>query len=493
MRQIIIKNTKNIKQLEFSIPSDNGVYLLVGANGAGKTTLLTCLDRICNPYAFATNFTSANNIDSIDQYSASSIEYITEHAHIKFRKGTQRWACTPRTNSSPLLKREFGFENTIFIKADSKRIDVPQEEIRSGNLIDVESTIIESLNKIFETSKYNNLKRLRNVNGRGRNSTYFYILKDGRKYYSEKRFSTGELAIIRLVERLQTTMPNSLFLLDEAEMALHPRIQKNLLDYLNEKAAEKELMIIISTHSITMIKSTHRNNIMLMENDTNSGNTVISTPCYPAKAIGSVDFESNIIFDAIFFVEDDMARNVLKAMIAKYANINPLIKSMIYCIVPVGGYEQTALLAKNTRYQLFERSRVYALLDDDVFTEAIHKNQKFAQLYEQNSNFIYSLKCTPESWLIEHLENQDANLISCIRSNYHCEVSTILTDGRYTACNAQSPRKLCKQKMDVVLKILGERCGNSQESILNSFVNLLIEQEMDIGTIQSVLIPLLKY
>lgn len=242
------------------------------------------------------------------------------------------------------------------------------------------------------------------------------------------------------------------------------------MDYLKEKTAEKGLMIIISTHSVTMIKSTHRNNIMLMENDT-SNNTVISTPCYPAKAIGCVDFESNIIFDTIFFVEDDMARLVLKAMLTKYSNINVQIKSMMYCIVPVGGYEQTTLLAKHTRHQLFERSKVYALLDDDVFTEAIHNNEKFAQLYEQNRDFIFSLKCTPESWLIEHLENQDANLASCIRSNYHCEIHTILTDARYTTCNAQSPRKLCKQKMDVVLKILEERCGDSQVSILNSFVD----------------------
>ena len=43
------------------------------------------------------------------------------------------------------------------------------------------------------------------------------------------------------------------------------------------------------------------------------------------------------------------------------------------------------------------------------------------------------------------------------------------------------------------LKILEERCGDSQESILNSFVDLLIEQEMDTGTIQSVLAPLLRY
>lgn len=145
-----------------------------------------------------------------------------------------------------------------------------------------------------------------------------------------------------------------------------------------------------------------------------------------------------------------MARLVLKAMLAKYANINTNTKSMMYCIIPVGGYEQTALLAKNTRHQLFDRSKVYALLDDDVFTESIHNNTKFAQLYEQNRDFIYSLKYTPESWLIEHLENLDANLASCIRSNYHCEINTIITDRRYTTCNSQSPRKLCKQKMDVV-------------------------------------------
>lgn len=492
MRQIKIEKTKNIQKLTFEIPKNKGVYLLVGSNGTGKTTLLTCLDRICNPYAFATNFTSANNANDIDQYSSSSIEYITENAHIKFRKGTRRWACTPRINSSSLLKREFGFEDTIFIKADSKRIDVPQEEIRSGNFVDVENTIIESLNKIFETTKYKNLKRLRNVNGRGKNSTYFYILKDGRKYYSEKRFSTGELAIIRLVERLLETAPKSLILLDEAEMALHPRIQKNLLDFLNEKAIEKDLLIIISTHSVTMIKSTHRNNIMLMEND-DANNTLIYTPCYPAKAIGCVDFESNIVFDTIFFVEDEMARLILKAMLAKYVDINPQVKSMMYCIVPVGGYEQTALLAKNTRHQLFERSNVYALLDEDAFTDSLEHNQKFKQLYDKNKDLIFSLRCTPETWLIEQLERKDAKLDSCIRSKYHCEIYDIINDKRYIDCKAANSRKLCKQKMDVVLEILEGKCGNSQEAILHSFVDMLIEREMNNGIIQEVLAPLLKY
>ena len=144
--------------------------------------------------------------------------------------------------------------------------------------------------------------RLRNANGRGRPATYFYVIKKSSgNYYSEKLFSTGELALIRLVELLSNADSNSLILLDEAELALHPRVQKNMLDYLNRIANEKNLTIIISTHSVTMIKATDKSHILLLEKQSNDHYT-IETPCYPAKAIGCVDFLDNIIYDAVFFV-----------------------------------------------------------------------------------------------------------------------------------------------------------------------------------------------
>ena len=490
MREIIIKNTKNIKQLNFKLPEQNGVFLLVGANGSGKTTLLTCLDRICNPYAFALGFISSNKQGNIDQYHKSEIEYKVDSFNVKFSKKTARWSPSPRNQSSK-LKNSFNFNDTIFIKADSKRIEIPQDEIKPGNFVPVDVNIINSLNKIFETEKYLDLKRLKNVNGRGRNSTYYYLLKEGSKYYSEKRFSTGELAIIRLVEQLNSTDNNTLLLLDEAEMALHPRIQKNLLDYLVKMASSKCLTIIVSTHSVTMIKSTPKSNIMLMENQT-KGKLKVSSPCYPAKAIGYVDFESNIIFDNVFFVEDDMARLVLKAMLNKYISITPDIDTLMYCIVPVGGYEQTTLLAKNTRKQLLERSNVFAVLDDDVFTEAIKTNQKFATLYSECKDYTFSLKCTPESWLIERLEAKDTTLAQRIRDTYHCEIDTILINTEYLECKSQKPRKLAKQKVDCVLKILADRCGDSKDIILKTFVDLLIECEMNDGKIRSIIAPILK-
>lgn len=78
----------------------------------------------------------------------------------------------------------------------------------------------------------------------------------------------------------------------------------------------KELTIFISTHSITMIKATDKQHILLLE-DRGQGRYNVVNPCYPAKAIGCVDFMDNIIYDAVFFVEDEMARLLLKKMIKK--------------------------------------------------------------------------------------------------------------------------------------------------------------------------------
>lgn len=234
MNKIIINDTKNIKHLEFTFPTSNGVYLLVGTNGAGKTTLLICMDRLCNSLAFATGFTNTSSWDKADQFKNSSIRYDIDNSSVQFRKRRARWAPTPKIGSGELLEK-FGFSESVFIRADSKRIDVKSDDLRSGNLEAADQSVKTVLNELFETEKYEKLMRLKNPNGRGRQATYFYVIKEGSMYYSEKRFSTGELALVRLVERIESVNDNALILLDEAELALHPRIQVNLLNYLKKE------------------------------------------------------------------------------------------------------------------------------------------------------------------------------------------------------------------------------------------------------------------
>jgi len=246
MSRIQIKNLKGIKELVFYVPSRPGVYLIAGSNGCGKTTLLTVLDRVCNNMAFAQGLSAASSWEVADQYINTEIRYSTDNRSVSYKKTKARWSPTPRRDSNEVFK-EFGFSDSVFIRADSKRIDVKQEDIRKGNIVSVSPSVKDALNTLFETSKYNNLVRLKNSNGRGRTPNYFYLIREGSgsstRYYSEKRFSTGELAMVRMIEKIESVSNGAMVLLDEAELALHPKVQAKMVDYLRTKANEKELRV----------------------------------------------------------------------------------------------------------------------------------------------------------------------------------------------------------------------------------------------------------
>lgn len=344
--------------------------------------------------------------------------------------------------------QQMGYSETIFIKADSRRIDATQEEIASGLVKQVSQEIKDVLNRIFSSHRYDDLRRLKISNGRGKNPTYMYIM--GRKatgLYSEKRFSTGELAIIRLVESIQSVDDNAMVLVDEAEMALHPRIQIELLNYLNEMAIRKNLTVFISTHSTTLIKMTDKKHIMLLEDPNDDGMSRIDYPCYPAKAIGGVDDIANSGFDVIFFVEDDMAQSYLDCAIRRLRAEESELSTLSYAIFPIGGFFETGRIAINTKERLFSGIKVFAVVDADAFEDLEHK-PKFERLLQENDNrnYIKSLEITPEVWFCSELETADVTLRAAIRNNFHFEISSITGSSTYQNLHSDSDRQLAKDK-----------------------------------------------
>lgn len=485
-KSIKIHNTKGIKRLTFTFPERKGVYLLVGPNGTGKTTLLTCIDRICNPYAFARGFSHPKNITGYDEYHNATIRYEVDNVCVQFRKKQAKWAASPRKGNANLL-RKFGYNESIFIKADSKRIDATAEEIERGNTQAADSTLVETLNRIFETDKYNNLKKLKVTHGRGKPSSYFNVIKDGRLFYTEKRFSTGEIAILRLIENIESASNGSLVLLDEAEMALHPRVQVNLLNYLKNKAHEKDLMIFISTHSPTMIKATNERYILLLESNAH-GNVEICTPCYPARALGGVDFEESNIYDYVFFVEDDMARLFLKKMICRYGSLQTRHSTALASIIPVGGFYQTANIAVTTNNQLFGHSKVFALVDSDAFDD-LDSKPAFSELLRSNSQIIKNLSVTPEIKFIEVLSSADDSFKTMFRRRMHCEVPIILNSAEYRDCQADNVRKLAKKRFDVFVSKCVASSGDDELIVKNDLINMVVDTITD-GEVQRLLGPI---
>ncbi len=505
-RSVTIENVKNIAYLKFSLPISNGVYLLVGPNGAGKTTLLVCLDRIGNSRAFADNFVTSPYNDQVDRYDDSAITYDVDipELHFTFHKGSKRWTATPRIDSTELSK--FGYSETVFIQANSKRIDVTSEDIRRGELVNVSQAIKTELNRLFETDKFDNLKRLKNTRGRGRTAQFFYVIQDGKKRYSEKRFSTGELALLRLVENLSNVQDNSLILLDEAEMALHPRIQQNLHRYLEEKAEEKHLTVIISTHSITMIKSSDKDHILLLnELDVQRIHGMVSRkrleydkkvyevvcPCYPARAIGCVDYIQNAREDAIFFVEDEMAKLLLKKMLGMCTK-EERYSTITAAVIPVGGYRETAKLALNTKDRVFTDAKVFAVWDQDVITDIEPKDDEIRKLHYDHKDVIFSLGCTPELWMIDVLESSDYNIGNVFRDVFRTEINTILASSEYKKCKGDNPSKVAKAKLNVFIEKITCSTGEPYDSVIEQLTSLLLNNARTEGEIKAVVMPMLR-
>ena len=488
MKTVTVENVKNIEYLKFNLPEKRGVYLLAGPNGVGKTTLLVCLDRICNHLAFARNFITSPYNDQVDRYDKSAISYHVDDPKLDFtfHKRNKRWTTTPRIDSAELTK--FGYKETVFIQANSKRIDVKVDDIRRGIFENVSDTIKGELNTIFETEKFNNLKRLKNSMGRGKNPHYFYVIAEGKIKYSEKRFSTGELALLRLVERLSTVNDGALILLDEAEMALHPRVQQNLLKYLKEKTEQKNLTVIISTHSVTMIKSVDKEHILLLEKEDDSNRYIVMTPCYAAKAIGCVDYIQNARYDVVFFVEDEMAKLLLRKMIVKCIKNDEKYSTIESSIFPVGGYRETYKLALSTKERLFHDAKVFAVLDEDAFDSEI-VNADIIKCFEDNKDVIFNLGCTPEVWIIKALEERMVD--KEIRDDFKIEVITIINSNEYKACNGDNYRKIAKKKLEIVIEKLVAFSGESKEVSLEKLLDILIEKVYKETDIKKIIMPML--
>ncbi len=72
--------------------------------------------------------------------------------------------------------------------------------------------------------------------------------------YTEAFAGSGEFAAIMLVAKVMAVPENSLVLLDEPEVSLHPGAQERLMEFLTIQAKQKKLQVVISTHSPAIIR-----------------------------------------------------------------------------------------------------------------------------------------------------------------------------------------------------------------------------------------------
>ncbi|MDD9194218.1 ATP-binding protein [Aliivibrio sp. S3MY1] len=192
------------------------------------------------------------------------------------------------------------------------------------------------------------------------NKGFSILFNDGSNQYSEAVAGSGEVAIINCVCKVLSAPRNSLILLDEPEVSLHPGAQTELRNLLFSAITDNNVQVVISTHSEHFLKGLSSKSIKLFQQDPNTGRYNILNECTPEQAFcrlgGTLDINKKI------FVEDELAKIVVEAALD---DIDSSARSQ-FDVIPYPGGADTIIKQLPVHFAAIEdTSNDIVLLDGD--------------------------------------------------------------------------------------------------------------------------------
>ena len=138
--------------------------------------------------------------------------------------------------------------------------------------------------------------------------------ENGQSKYSEANAGSGEFAVIQMVRLIDEAPENSLILLDEPEVSIHPGAQQRLKEYLLDVIVEKKVQIVISTHSPALIEYLPDEAIKLYRTTVTGKFKVIENVTYQEAFF---DVEDKVEEKKCIYCEDFAAKQILEKLLAK--------------------------------------------------------------------------------------------------------------------------------------------------------------------------------
>lgn len=126
--------------------------------------------------------------------------------------------------------------------------------------------------------------------------------------YSEAFAGSGEMAVISLVVQVRAQKKETLILLDEPEVSLHPAAQKRLLCFLLEECRTKHHQIVFTTHSPHLVENLPQGAIKVFVPDA-SGHFDVLNEVHPYAAFHRLG--ANPPGRIKVLVEDRLAKHVV--------------------------------------------------------------------------------------------------------------------------------------------------------------------------------------
>jgi len=269
-------------KINFQIPKDskNIVNIIAGVNGSGKTTLLDYILKKINSHN--DKIRGSITINNINQDSSRNhFKYIQKlqdtNQYIDGTHSSPRLIYIPSNmtftyRAENILDNSYKFQNIIdtnkllgnaelFIK--NYIIDKERQSIKS-NPQERTKDAINSFNAIFKNSQL--ITKLINLDNFNNNRPIFETL-NGDKITIDT-LSSGEQQLYARVVSLMILNPhNSVILIDEPEIALHPKWQIEIMKIYANIGENNQF--IVTTHSPFIISQTHYLNLIFLIKNNN--------------------------------------------------------------------------------------------------------------------------------------------------------------------------------------------------------------------------------
>lgn len=330
LSKIVIHNFRKFaeeSEINFGFP----ITVIVGKNGSGKTTVMKAIKllskrRIPQDEFFETVIDDGGlqNADITYTLDGQFFRYkrirqnewgkegkIPENLGITYiQTKTMVGAIDKSFLYDNIGKKTVRTQKVEYIIKQSKKLkqnsasnsERKQRHFLSNNTIDVVNSILQG-----------NIKTIEMIRHKYYNGTWgtSVIFNDGNQY-TEYNAGSGEFVIANMVDQIQRVPSESILLLDEPEVSLHPGAQKRLISYILDVIKKKKIQVIITTHSTTIVENLPKEAIKCFRKIENDLIAIEEQVLYQNAFL---ELEADIIDKKYIIVEDNLAKTIIEGIL----------------------------------------------------------------------------------------------------------------------------------------------------------------------------------
>lgn len=423
LKTIELEPFRHIKSLK--IDFNHPISVISGTNRSGKSTLLMAI--ACSHFNFVKRNPQNGNLErhtwsSLMQFTNKDLQtedwtyYITYKIGNKTeRKRGQRKKSTKKWNGIAKKESQFDFRDVVFIDLDRisparsfSRVIFNKSKSSQGMTISKNNSVIIEKYLSYILEETFTLNKLASYQDKD-----IFNYKNANEY-SSYNAATGEEVLTKIIVDIVEAQKNSLILIDEIEIGLHPKVQRRLIQVLYHISRHYDKQFILTSHSQTILSSVPDISRVFIEKDYQGNYKSIQNISVNA-ALSKMDSESYPLID--LYCEDDLAKMIIHKILSnlqrnyKITNVTDLVN------VIVSGSADKTYNFFNVHKETYPSKKIktgYAcILDGDM-------RSKFPN--DDNLHFLYS-SYSPEKFLTEHYlqNNPNPNLSYHFQdSDNHC-------------------------------------------------------------------------